>query len=242
MLKVELHSHTADDPHDSIPHSATELIDRAAALGYDALAITLHERQLDISQLRKYAAERGLVLIPGIEQTIDGKHVLLLNYGADTENVRTFADLARLKQRGGGLVVAPHPFFPSRSSLWSYLDRYKDLFDAVECNAMFTRWIDFNRAGGRWARREGKPIVGNGDVHRLGQLGTTYSLIDAQPDPGAICEAIAAGRVSVVANPLTCLEAAGIVSDLFGWRKQAGPRVLNTPASDSTNISLAQNV
>jgi predicted metal-dependent phosphoesterase TrpH len=242
MLKVELHSHTVDDPHDSIPYSATELIDRTAALGYEALAITLHERQLDISQLRPYAAERGLVLIPGIEQTIEGKHVLLLNYGTDTENVRTFADLARLKQRGRGLVVAPHPFFPSRSCLWSYLDRYKDLFDAIECNAMFTRWVDFNRAGRRWARREGKPIVGNGDVHRLGQLGTTYSLVDAQPDPDAICQAIAAGRVSVVANPLTCLEAAGIVGDLFGWRKHVGPQVLRTPASDSTNISLAQNV
>src|SRR5881396_1483192 len=100
MLKVELHSHTSDDPHDSIPHSATDLIDRAAALGYDALAITLHDRQLDVGRLRPYAADRGLVLIPGIERTIEGKHVLLLNYETGTEDVRTFADLARLKERG----------------------------------------------------------------------------------------------------------------------------------------------
>jgi predicted metal-dependent phosphoesterase TrpH len=242
MLKVELHSHTADDPFDSIPYSATDLIDRAAALGYDALAITLHERQLDIGRLRPYAAERAVILIPGIEQTIEGKHVLLLNYDTDTENVRTFADLARLKQRGRGLVVAPHPFFPSQSCLWSCLNRYRDLFDAVECNAMFTRLVDFNRLGTRWARRAGKPIVGNGDVHRLRQLGKTYSLVDAAPDPGAICEAIVAGRVSVVASPLTSVEAAGIMSDLLGWRKPAGPQVLKTPASDSTNISLSLNV
>ncbi len=30
MLKVELHTHTSDDPADWIPHSARELIDRAA--------------------------------------------------------------------------------------------------------------------------------------------------------------------------------------------------------------------
>ncbi len=52
MLKVELHSHTSDDPHDRIPYSAEQLIDRAAALGYDALAITLHDKQLDLRAWR----------------------------------------------------------------------------------------------------------------------------------------------------------------------------------------------
>ena len=56
MLKVEFHSHTSDDPQDQIPYSARELIDRAAGLGYDALAITLHNRQLDIRHLIHYAA------------------------------------------------------------------------------------------------------------------------------------------------------------------------------------------
>ena len=60
MLKVELHAHTADDPVDRIPHTAVQLIDRAAQLGYGALAITLHERQLDVAPLAPYAAERGL--------------------------------------------------------------------------------------------------------------------------------------------------------------------------------------
>jgi predicted metal-dependent phosphoesterase TrpH len=242
MLKVELHAHTADDPHDSIPYSTTELIDHAAALGYDALAITLHDKQLDITSLRDHAARRRLVLIPGIERTIEGKHVLLLNFPADAENVRTFTDLERLKKRSGGLVVAPHPFFPSRSCLWSCLDRYKHLFDAVECNAMFTREADFNRLARRWARNAGKPIVGNCDVHRLRQLGTTYSLVDADRDPGAICQAIAAGRVSVVSHPLTWREALGLLSEMFGWRTPAGPQVQTTPAADSTNISLPQNV
>lgn len=72
MLKVELHTHTADDPIDSIPHSTLELIDRAAALHYDALAITLHDRQLDIRRLAPYAAERGIPLVPGIERSIQG--------------------------------------------------------------------------------------------------------------------------------------------------------------------------
>jgi len=224
MLKVELHTHTADDPVDAIPHSTFELIDRAAALGYDALAITLHERQLDVRRFAPYAAERGLVLIPGIERTIEGRHVLLLNFARGTEQVATFADLARLKRSTPGLVVAPHPFFPGTTCLHGDLERHADLFDAVERNAMFTRGVDFNRAAERFAARHGKPVVGNGDVHRLEQLGPTYSLVDAERDPDAICEAIAAGWVRVESRPLAWSAAARIMSALLLGLEQPAER------------------
>src|SRR5215471_16318247 len=203
MVKVELHTHTADDPVDRIPHTTTDLIDRAAALGYDALAITLHERQLDIGPHRDYALERGIALISGIEQTVEGRHVLLLNFSGAAGQVRTFDDLARLRVREAqGLVVAPHPFFPGGSCLRRDLERRPELFDAVEHNAMVVRGIDFNARAAAWASRHGKPLVGNGDVHRLAQLGSTYSLVDAPADADAVCAAVRAGRVVVVGRPL----------------------------------------
>jgi predicted metal-dependent phosphoesterase TrpH len=214
MLKIELHTHTADDPHDRVPHTAIELIDRAAALEYNALAITLHDRQLDVRPLRSYAAERGIVLIPGIERSIQGRHVLLLNFSNDTQDVQTFEDLTRLRRRIPGLVVAPHPYFPAPHSLFGYLERYPDLFDAVEYNAMFTSSLNFNRRAERWAEVNNKPLVGNCDVHRLRQLGSTYSLVEAEPDPEAICAAIRAGRVQVRSRPLAWGEAASILSSV----------------------------
>jgi predicted metal-dependent phosphoesterase TrpH len=215
MLKVELHAHTSDDRVDRIPYSVPQLIDRAVTLGYQALAITLHERQLDLRPFTAYAAERGVVLIPGIERSIQGRHTLLLNFRSGAEDVRTFEDLARLKRRLPGLVVAPHPFFPASSCLGDYLDRYPALFDAVERNAMFTASVDFNRRAERWAARHNKPVVGNCDVHRLQQLGTTYSLIDAEPHPDDICAAIAAGRVRVESRPLTWIEAARVLGAMW---------------------------
>jgi predicted metal-dependent phosphoesterase TrpH len=214
MLKVELHAHTADDPVDDIPHSSHDLIDRAAALGYGALAITLHERQIDLERLTPYAAERGLTLIPGVERTIGGRHVLLLNFTRAAECVKSFDDLRRLRSRECGLVVAPHPFFPAGSCLRGDLERHADLFDAVERNAMFVRGLDFNARAEMWARRHGKPIVGNCDVHRLVQLGTTYSLVDAAPDAGAICDAIRAGHVSVESRPLSGLDAMRVLGSM----------------------------
>jgi len=211
MLKVELHTHTADDPVDRIPHTTGQLIDRAAALGYDALAITLHERQLDIRRFESYAADRGIVLIPGVERTIEGRHVLLLNFTGATERLRTFADLARLKTRERGLVVAPHPYFPAPACLRGALERHADLFDAVERNAMFVPGVDFNARAERWAARHGKPVVGNCDVHRLRQLGSTYSLVDASRHAEAICEAIRASRIQIESRPLSWMEAARVL-------------------------------
>lgn len=217
MLKAELHAHTRDDPHDRIPHSALELIDRAATLGYGALAITLHERQLDIRDLVEYASARHVVLIRGVERTISGSHVLLLNFGNEAEAADSFDDLADLKKSTpSGLVVAPHPFYPSRTCVGRLLDRYADLFDAIEFNAFYMSTVNgFNRRAVRWARAHGKPVVANADVHRLWQLGKTYSLVDAANTADAVCNAIRAGRVEICTAPLSLLRATTYLADLL---------------------------
>lgn len=245
MLKVELHTHTSDDPVDPIPYSTPELIQRAADFGYGALAITLHDHQLDIRRFESFARERGVVLIPGVERTVEGKHVLLLNFRRGTDQVTTFGDLARLRRREPGLVVAPHPYFPSSCALGSRLDQHADLFDAVERNAMYFRGVDFNRHAERWAAVHGKPIVGNGDVHRLAQLGSTYSLVDVErdADSDAICSAIAAGRVKVESRALGRIEALRILASLFRSGQRTAPSLdieadwVAAPTSASTSIA-----
>jgi predicted metal-dependent phosphoesterase TrpH len=234
VLKIDLHTHTSADPCDRISYSTEDLIDRASLLGFDALAITLHDKQLSIDSLIPYASERGIVLIRGIERTIEGKHVLLLNFRRGAESVHSFADLARLKQREPGLVIAPHPFFPASTCLGHLMHRHVDLFDAVEYNAMFTASVNFNRGAERWARTHGKPIVGNGDVHRLRQLGTTYSIVDAERDPDSICDAVARGKVRVEAHPHSIVTAVGLMTDLVFRdvfaRREPRSRVLERPA------------
>lgn len=225
MIKLELHTHTDDDPADKIAHSTRDLVDRAAALGYGALAITLHDRFVDPRPHAAYARERGIVLLPGIEKNIGGRHVLLINFPAVCAEVRSFDDIRCLKNRFGGLVVAPHPFYPIPSALGAALERHPTLFDAVEVNAMYTQYIDFNRRAIAWARAHRKPLVGNTDLHLLEQMGTTYSLVDAEPDAEAICDAIRAGRVELRTEPLSSIRAAtlftrmcwgGLVGRTFG--------------------------
>jgi predicted metal-dependent phosphoesterase TrpH len=230
VIKVELHAHTDLDPADRIPHSTSELIDRAAALGYGAIAVTLHDRYFDPAAWRDYARERGIVLLPGIERSIEGRHVLLIDFPPSCAGVRTFDDLARLKAAARGLVVAPHPFYPVPSALRSRLERHAALFDAVELNAMYTPRLDFNARAVAWARARGKPIVGNTDLHVLEQLGTTWSLVDAEPDAAAICEAIRDGRVEVRTAPLSETRAAVIFGRMcWGGLKGRVGRLLAHP-------------
>lgn len=216
MIKTELHAHTALDPADFIPHSTRDLIDRAAALGYGAVAVTLHDRYYDPADDAEYARARGVVLIPGIERTIERRHVLLLNFPAECAAVQSFEAVRALKARHPrGLVVAPHAFYPIPSAMYSCLDRFGDLIDAVEVNSMFTRWLDFNSPAIRWAREHGKPVVGNTDLHVLEQLGTTYTLVEADAEADAICEAIRAGRVQVRSSALSVVRAGWLISRML---------------------------
>lgn len=221
MIKIELHAHTADDPADRVPHTATELIDRAAHLGYGALAVTLHNRWWDPAPLLDYAAERGIVLISGIERSIGGRHLLLVNTPAQSESVRTFHDVRALKRDSNTLVIAPHAFYPIPSALGPVMDSIADLIDAVEVNAMHVLGVDFNRGAVRWADAHDKPLVGNCDLHRLGQLGSTYSVVDVPRDADAdtVCAAIRCGRVRVETRPLGWLEAFWHFSrmEVSGW-------------------------
>jgi predicted metal-dependent phosphoesterase TrpH len=214
VIKTELHAHTDADPADRIAHGVRGLVDHAARLGYGAVAVTLHDRYFDPAEDQAYARQRGVVLIAGVERTIRGRHILLVNFPADSARLRDFDELAALKTaHPRGLVIAPHAFYPTPSALGTRLmDAHAPLIDAVEVNAMHTRMLDFNRRAVAWARAHGKPLVGNTDLHLLAQMGSTYSLVDAPADADAICEAIRAGRVTVHAEPLSSVRAARLFS------------------------------
>jgi predicted metal-dependent phosphoesterase TrpH len=235
VIRVELHAHTSDDPEDRIPHSAEDLIAAAAAHGYGGLAITLHDAAFDPAPLADVARRYGVRLLRGIERTVDGAHVLLINFPAEaTLAIRRLEDIAALKAtHPRGLVVAPHACFPVGSALGRRrLEAFAPLWDAIEVNALHVRGADWNRGALAWAAAHRRPLVGNGDVHRLSQLGRTWSEVDvtvptdlSDADAAdAICEAIRAGRVRVGGAPLTPWQAATIATQMIvgGWRSRFG--------------------
>src|SRR2546425_433982 len=110
-LKADLHVHTRE-AEPSIAYGAHDAIDRAAREGFRVLGITNHDTVTYDDELVAYARGRGVLLIPGIEATVEGRHVLVYNADVAANKLRTFADLRRYRTPDW-LVVAPHPVFPT---------------------------------------------------------------------------------------------------------------------------------
>lgn len=201
-LKCDLHLHTSEDPRHHLPYSARDLIEKAADLGYDAISITNHNTVTYSRELADFAAAKGVLLIPGVEATVMGKHVLIYGVGEMKENwgKLTLFDLKRIRSNGG-FVIAPHPFYPNYNCLGGLLKRFPHLFDAVEYSHLYVRKVNFNLRAQKFARTSGKPIVGLSDAHSLKQLDFTYTLVDSPRDPGSIFQAIREGRTTIVTRP-----------------------------------------
>jgi predicted metal-dependent phosphoesterase TrpH len=208
MLRGDFHHHINTDPVDRsfVRHSAGQLIDRAAAIGLNVLAITCHESTPYDGDVARYAAERGVLLLRGMEANVDGRHVLLLNFPAFPPGVCTMEDVAACKTPES-LVIAPHPFYPASAAGGDVLLRHPDVFDAVEFSGLYTALTTrFNRQATEHAKRARLPVVGNTDTHFLWQLGCTYTHIDAALELAAVIEAIRGGRVRVTTRPLSWIQ------------------------------------
>jgi len=204
-LKVDFHTHTADDPEETIRHTALELIDKAHCLGFDVLCITNHNAVSFKEYVRDYARERDILLLPGAEICVQGKHVLIVNAPEEILSVRTFDDMRGLRTPDS-LVVAPHPFFPGLSSLLWKMRRNIDVFDAIEFSWFYHSHINFNLFAMRAAAEFGLPLVCTSDCHNLEKFGSAYSLVEAEKDVESIIGAVKAGRIEIAANPLKLAE------------------------------------
>ena len=198
VLSVELHSHSelSYDGRDPIEL----LLEQAEAVGLDALAITDHD-EIDASlEAAAIAEEYGLVGIPGMEVSSAAGHVLALGVEelvpAGLSYDETLGRIASL----GGIAVVPHPFQSSRHGVAAHITREQlAAADAIEVynSRLFTGRS--NRQAERFAEENGLPMTAGSDAHIAEMVGQAVTEVDARGrDAGAILDAVAEGRTSVV--------------------------------------------
>jgi predicted metal-dependent phosphoesterase TrpH len=216
-LRMELHSHTDFDPVDWIEHSAEQLIDEAARQEIGVLAVTCHRAVQWSTALKLYAESLGVLLIPAVEASIEGKDVLI--YGLERyQHPMTFNHLRRMRQENPKIfTVAPHPFYPGRTCLGHLLFRHQDCFDAIEYCHFYTRQVNFNAKAVKAARKLAKPLIGTSDIHLLSQMGKTTSTVTvAERSFAAVSAAVKAGQLELETRPLSTTELLGQVLAM-GW-------------------------
>tara|TARA_Y100000310_G_C20548308_1_gene746726 strand:- start:133 stop:846 length:714 start_codon:yes stop_codon:yes gene_type:complete len=211
MLKAQLHIHTKEDPQDEsfIKYTAKELIDLAADQEFTVLAITCHNEIVFNQELKQRAMDRNILLIPAVERTIGGKHVLIYNITEEESQQITSFDKLRqwredkIKEKYPFLVIAAHPFFYGPSCLKKIIIRHLDLFDAWEYSFFYTKLFNPNHKMIKLSKEYFKPIIGNADVHKVKDLSRTYSMINSEKDIRSIFEAIRNQQVELKTHPLS---------------------------------------
>jgi len=222
-LKVDFHTHTAEDPFEDIKYNAFELIDRASQKGFDALTITNHNTVTYSKNLAGYAEKKGILLIPGMEAILSDKHILIIN--PDFKEICSgwsLKDLPKLNKERN-LTIAPHPFFPGSKSLKSALFPYLPFLDAIEFSHFYNHFINCNKKAIDAAAQHQLPLVGTSDCHNIWQFGMTYSLVEAKKEVSAIIEAVKKGKVEICTAPLSLVTLSRIVINFFLSKKLKVP-------------------
>lgn len=204
MLKTDLHTHTCEDVLDyKINYTAKELIDIAYEKDFNILSITNHYKVYEDASLKEYAESKGILLIPGVELTIKGSHIILINIAScEAKGVKSFEDIRYLKENNNCLVICPHPFFPTRFSLKGDAEKHIDLFDAIEITGLYFSKLNFNKRAEFLAEKYNLPLLGCSDSHFLEMFGLTYTFIDANKSIESLITAVRNRKIRVVTDPM----------------------------------------
>ena len=200
MLKAQLHIHSKEDKKDHLDYTAKDVIDKASKLGFNVISFTFHDALFYPKEIVKYAEEKGILLIPGIEKTIEGSHVLIIGL-EKLPNINKLSDLKKIKD--SALIIAPHPFYPRGYSLKEDCIKNIDLFDGIEHSFFYNDFLNFNKKAIKVAKKHNKSLLGTSDVHNLAYLDSTYSLIDSKKNMEDVIKAIKENKLKIITKPIS---------------------------------------
>jgi predicted metal-dependent phosphoesterase TrpH len=232
-IKVDLHIHTLDDPKDVLDYSAHQLLERARALGFRVLAITLHDAVFDRAEVFADAASMGILLISAAEMRLEGADVILLNVTAEeVALLRTLEDLEVLRARRGPslFTIAPHPFYVFGGSIGEKLVEKIDCFDAIELCHFWSPLFNPNRRAVEIAKKFQKPLIATSDAHRLHAFGSNYTSIPrpAELTVENVLASLRHGRLRLTNPPCGFIDLVSTIYFVFvahPWRKKRGWRM-----------------
>jgi predicted metal-dependent phosphoesterase TrpH len=197
-LRIDLHLHTnySKDANTTLE----EAIHYAKKKHLDGIAVTDHDT---VEGARKLAQEQDFLVIPGIEVSSRHGHILGLNI---TEPIPPRLDIVETVERIrllGGLAVIAHPAVVIKTGLGTRIDSASGI-DAVEViNASALPFSLSIYLSHRLALRLRLPETAGSDSHYPDEIGSAYTIIDADPNRDGVIEAIRKGRTEPFGKPIS---------------------------------------
>ena len=185
-LKIDFHVHTCYSGDSSI--TLKEVVSFAKKQGLDGVAITDHNTLKGTQKLKT----KEIIVVPGIEVSTSQGHLLGINVTTAIPAKLDMEESIRKIHEAGGIAIAPHPtaFYKSPPS------RNVSSYDAVEVmNASSIPFSVLTHLSRKFADKLGVAQTGGSDSHYAPEIGSAYTVVDADSEVDEIADAIVRGAV-----------------------------------------------
>jgi len=196
-LKIDLHVHTHYSEDATTTLKELEYYTKKADL--DGVAITDHKT---LRGAQKLAKRSQLIIIPGLEIETQRGHILALNITTlIPPKLSTIETVQKIHDDGGTAVVA-HPAAVLKTGLGQGVGSTTNI-DAVEVinSAAFPFFLS-TYLSRRLAKRLNLPQTAGSDAHHAREIGTAYTLIDADSNSDDVTEAIRKRSITPYGKPI----------------------------------------
>jgi predicted metal-dependent phosphoesterase TrpH len=194
-VKADLHVHTTYSPDSLI--TSRDLTYYARKRNLNAVAITDHNR---VEGALRIAKEIDLLVIPGTEVSSKHGHIVGLNIAESIPKGLSSEETVDKIHDAGGIAVACHPFALLKGSVGKYVN---SKFDAIEViNASAFPFGRSTRKARKLAEELKLSMVAGTDAHYGPQLGSGFTIINAENTVEDICKAILEGKCQPFGTPV----------------------------------------
>ncbi|MGQ9583596.1 MAG: PHP domain-containing protein [Thermoplasmatota archaeon] len=221
--RLDLHVHSTASPDGLV--RPEELVRIAARAGLSGLALTDHDSVEGLGRACEEArAAPEFILVPGIEVSSAGGHVIGLGVDRRIRAGMTVEETVEAIRAAGGMPVAPHPFRTITGVGGAAVRSAR--FEAVE--------VLNGRSPGRKNLRSARLCAelslgqsAGSDAHRSREVGRCFVVLES--DPGGadgLLEMVRRGRARASGRSATLVELAGHISKIGGdWLRRGCRRV-----------------
>lgn len=193
MIRADLHLHTTYSPDASI--SPKIIVNQLHAHPFiNAVAITDHNTVEGYYKVLELASPyEDILIIPGIEVSAAEGDILVLGVAEVPPKPWTIDNIIDFARKKDGVVIAAHPY---RGHGLGDLVKNHD-FDAVEVLNGISP-LRVNRLAENLAKTLDLPGIAGSDAHRVNDMWTVYTEVQASAHIDELLRAIKKGLVRVV--------------------------------------------
>lgn len=205
MIRADLHMHSTYSDGVNTPE---EMVETAIEKGIKCICITDHNEIKGAVKAMKFAYDKDILVVPGIELTSTSGDILGINVKKIIPSGLSIERTIKEIRKQGGIAVIPHPFNKPLNNFWGGEDiLLKVRADAIEAFNASVLFEYANRKALSFSKKNNFFFTAGSDAHKKKYIGRGFLEIPAVlKNENDLLEAIMSGKGKVGGKILGWLE------------------------------------